>query len=240
MSTRAQKVKGFIRCRAIRFLSTANQFSIGKLLIQHTIAFLSVNQFVFQKALSVTEGSPSPLCLHVFSPWYSQSWAAASRLRDEWLRGTSVLTRLLWGCLIHSVVWRSDKGFSGALLCVLSLSTSSHCSFLLELLCTYTGRAFPLFSVSKCSAMVTRSLGGHTVMVAKPLGGPVSTWDVVLNFWSACVWGSGFFLFFAPVPCVFLSPAPMSRSLASVVTRVYLPLLVLFHFLLFCPACSWT
>lgn len=66
MSTRAQKVKGFIRCRAIRFLSTANQFSIGKLLIQHTIAFLSVNQSVFQKALSVTEGSPSPLCLHVF------------------------------------------------------------------------------------------------------------------------------------------------------------------------------
>lgn len=106
MFTRAQKVKGFIRCRAVRFLSTANQLSIGKLLIQHTIAFLSVNQFVFQKTLSITEeGSPSPLCLHVFFLWHSQSWAASSRLRDEWLRGTSVLTRLLWGCLTHCVVW---------------------------------------------------------------------------------------------------------------------------------------
>lgn len=152
-------------------------------------------------------------------------------LRDEWLWGTPVSHS---SCgVVSFTAWSGDQMrriLWSTLLCVLDLSTSSHCSFLLEFLCIYTSRAFPLFSVSRCSGIFTRSLGDHTVMVAKPFGGPVSTWDVVLNFWSACVWDSDFLLFFAPVPCVFLSLAPTSRSFASVVTRVYLPLLGFFPF----------
>lgn len=58
MFTRGQKVKDFIHCCAIRFLSTADQLSYGKLLIQHMIAFLSTVNSVVHVIERTMKGFP--------------------------------------------------------------------------------------------------------------------------------------------------------------------------------------
>ena len=117
------------------------------MILRYTVLLSGVSHFEFRKHWDNWGFLPS-LYLYVFSMFLIFTVVI---LKDEWPRWSTFL-RVFWICLhLHSV------------------------AFFWSFYSTYTGlQAFLLlFSVSKllgCSGVFTRTLGGHTVRGAKPLG----------------------------------------------------------------------